>query len=226
MDAIPFLAILIMVVCSIFLPPNAGKGTADEMRHRPFVWAYFVVAAWTWGKGVSTVDSGRPAWRAVVGIASIVMLAWPWTRGATVQDPALPWSPRFVNIPVASGLVESARFLREHSAEEDIVQDDATREASVLGALAERRCYLAHNPTAWEQYDAKASLIDESARRAAVLPRMRAARTRAEVRQWATETGIRWYVAGPGEKLDWPDELLARPAFQADGYRVYDLKAE
>jgi hypothetical protein len=225
-DAIPALAMLIMVVGAIFLPPNAGRGTADEMRHRPFVWAYFVVAAWTWGKGVSTLDSGRTVWQVVVAAASIVMLAWPWTRGATAQDPVLPWSQPFVNVRVATGLVECAAYLREHTAEEDIVQDDVSHEAPILGALAERRCYLAHCTTGWEHYDPNAALVDESVRRAASLPRIRQSTTRGELRQRATEMGIRWYVAHPGEELDWPAELVARPVFQSDGYRVYDLHVE
>jgi hypothetical protein len=225
-DAIPALAMLIMVVGAIFLPPNAGRGTADEMRHRPFVWAYFVVAAWTWGKGVSTLDSGRTVWQVVVVAASIVMLAWPWTRGATAQDPVLPWSQPFVNVRVATGLVECAAYLREHTAEENIVQDDVSHEAPILGALAERRCYLAHCTTGWEPYDPNAALVDESVRRAASLPRIRQSTTRGELRQRATEMGIRWYVAHPGEELDWPAELVARPVFQSDGYRVYDLHVE
>jgi hypothetical protein len=220
-DAVPLLALLIFLACTLLLPLNDRRGTPDELRHRPFVWAYFVVAAWTWGKVVSILHVPS----AIIVVASFTMLAWPWTRGANVQDPQRPWGDRFINVRVASGLGECAGFLRQHAAEHDIVQEDVTLDIPVLGALAERRCYLGRDPAYWAQWDPKASLVHESLRRAELLRRLRTATTNSELRELAKQTGIGWYVAHPAEKLDWPSEILARPAFEANGYRVYDLKS-
>jgi len=38
------------------------------------------------------------------------------------------------------------------------------------------------------------------------------------------ETGIRWYVAHPGDPNLWPAEFRDQPAFESNGYRVYDLQ--
>jgi hypothetical protein len=231
-DAVPGLAMLIFLACAILLPFNSGRGTPDELRHRTFAWAYFVFAVWTWGKAISILDTFdvRARWQAccsaMLVVASFAMLAWPWTRGATGQDPRLWWGPNYTNIPVVSGLVECAAFLREHAAEEEIVQEVITLDRPVLGALAERRCYLARCPIFWKIHAPNAVLHEESLKRAELIRRIGASTSRIELDDLANQTGIRWYVAHADEKLGWPDEILTHPAFQAAGYRVYDLKAK
>jgi hypothetical protein len=38
------------------------------------------------------------------------------------------------------------------------------------------------------------------------------------------ETGIRWYVAHPDDPNVWPAEFRDQPAFESNGYRVYDMR--
>jgi hypothetical protein len=38
------------------------------------------------------------------------------------------------------------------------------------------------------------------------------------------ETGIRWYVAHPGDPNVWPAEFRDQLAFESNGYRVYDMQ--
>ena len=38
------------------------------------------------------------------------------------------------------------------------------------------------------------------------------------------ETGIRWYVAHPDDPNGWPAEFRDQPAFESNGYRVYDMQ--
>jgi hypothetical protein len=38
------------------------------------------------------------------------------------------------------------------------------------------------------------------------------------------ETGIRWYVAHPDDPNVWPAEFRDQPAFESNGYRVYDMQ--
>jgi hypothetical protein len=38
------------------------------------------------------------------------------------------------------------------------------------------------------------------------------------------ETGIRWYIAHPGDLNVWPPEFRDQPAFESNGYRVYDMQ--
>jgi hypothetical protein len=165
-------------------------------------------------------------------VTSIAMLAWPWTRGATGQDPRQWWGPLYTNTRVASGLVECTRFLREHTAETDVVQEAVTLDLTpmqiatsrpILGGLSERRCYLGRHPTFWELYDPNPSLHKESFRRAELVRRIGTAKSGSELNELAAQTGIRWYVRHAEQKLDWPEAILARPVFQADDYKVYDL---
>jgi hypothetical protein len=45
----------------------------------------------------------------------------------------------------------------------------------------------------------------------------------AELERILRQLPIRWYLAHPGAALAWPSEVLATPAFEAAGFRVYDL---
>ena len=44
---------------------------------------------------------------------------------------------------------------------------------------------------------------------------------RAEVKQFAEESGIDWFIVGPGNRRDWETNLV--PQMQSQGYRVYKL---
>ena len=228
-DAVPIFVMIIFLACTFFLPLNDRRGAADELLHRPFVWAYFIVTVWTWSKIVSLLINSRPDWKTIISagliVMSFVMLAWPWKRGANLQDPHLSLSDGYINLRVASGLMECAKFLREHAGEEDIIQDDVARNIPILGALAERRCYLSRSLDYWKDYDPRPAMRQECRRRADLLSRMRMATTESQLREIARQTGIRWYVARPGEKLDWPERIRSRCAFEAEGFRVYDFSS-
>jgi hypothetical protein len=38
------------------------------------------------------------------------------------------------------------------------------------------------------------------------------------------ETVIRWYVIHPNDSVLWPAEFRDHPAFESNGYRVYDMQ--
>jgi len=50
------------------------------------------------------------------------------------------------------------------------------------------------------------------------------ATTISDLQQSVRETGIRWYVAHPDDSNVWPAQFRDRPAFESNGYRVYDLQ--
>jgi len=55
------------------------------------------------------------------------------------------------------------------------------------------------------------------------LERLQHATTVEDLQRAVRETGIRWYVAHPGDPNAWPAEFLDQPAFESNGYRVYDM---
>ena len=56
------------------------------------------------------------------------------------------------------------------------------------------------------------------------LKRLQQATNIADLQRAVRETGIRWYVAHPADPNVWPAEFRDQPAFESNGYRVYDMQ--
>jgi hypothetical protein len=56
------------------------------------------------------------------------------------------------------------------------------------------------------------------------LQRLQHATSIEDLQRSVRETGIRWYVAHPGDPNTWPAEFRDHPAFESNGYRVYDMQ--
>jgi hypothetical protein len=53
---------------------------------------------------------------------------------------------------------------------------------------------------------------------------MQRATTIPDLQSSVRETGIRWYLTHPGDPNVWPAEFRDHPAFESNGYRVYDMQ--
>jgi hypothetical protein len=187
-----------------------------ELHHRPLVWAYFAVAAWTGGCLYETAlrrwaQRFRSSW-VVFTFLLAALLAFPIALGPGVQvGPG--WGEQFTSRPFPVGLVRCAEFLRAKSARGDVVQDSEADPLLALSALSERPPFAA-DTTETGGRDAIARRLDEarSFRRLTDLSRVFA---------FAAAHGIRWYVLHPETRVKWPLSLLGRPAFESGGYRVF-----
>jgi hypothetical protein len=56
------------------------------------------------------------------------------------------------------------------------------------------------------------------------LQRLQQASSITDLQHAVRETGIRWYVTHPEDPSVWPAEFRDRPAFESNGYRVYDMQ--
>ena len=56
------------------------------------------------------------------------------------------------------------------------------------------------------------------------LQRLQQATNIPDLQRSVRETGIRWYVAHPDDPNVWPAEFRDQPAFESNGYRVYDMQ--
>jgi hypothetical protein len=220
-DALPALAIAIYLGMVMGLAAT----TSHELQHRPFVWAYFLVAAWTSGKLYSLARADvtwlRRADPWVPALVAMALLVVPAKLGRGVNVCPLPWAVHHCPVPVAKGLVECAEFLRTHSPKRDVVQDSAADEDLIVGGLGERRSYFCRptlisvNP----DHPAGAKIL----KRRGPFERLKAAASADELARVATAIGVQWYVLHPGDHVGWPREVLANPAFTSEGYAVYRL---
>jgi len=192
--------------------------TPDELLHRPLVWAYFAVVAWTSGCFHELALKSRlarpgPA-RAMVLIVPAALLGVPLFLGQGVQvGPG--WGKELTSMRLPGGLVRSAGFLRDHSARGQVVQNSEDDRWIILGALAERPVYVADTWKTPTQPDEKI------ARRLAEMEHFRRLTDPAEIVAYAARRKIAWYVLDPATRVNWPASILAHPAFDSGGFRVY-----
>ena len=136
----PLLVIITYLTMSVGLALNtSGTGHTDELTHRPFAWAYFVVCTWVGSAAWSAITkSSEPETRRRMsfGIVPLLLLV-PWLFGKEIEvGPSRLWKNTEAWWKMPVGLVESARFLRDHSRATDVVQRLAGRSSGlcVVGA--------------------------------------------------------------------------------------------
>ena len=232
-DAIPALTLAVYFYL-VFLTPSNTRGAPDELWHRPFVWVYFLLAVWVWGKSfylLTTSRFGTPrVLPAVMAVAGLALLVKPLERGKVIQSVGTRAGSGYTNVPIRSDFLGCARFLRDHAGKLDVVQNDPYDKdlnfvlpVPVLASFSERRCYLGRPLHYWTMFATNPSGRAESVRRQRILEDLRNSDSMDRLFELADRTGIRWYLANPSEALKWPAEFLDHPAYVSGQYRVYDL---
>jgi hypothetical protein len=223
-DWVPALATGIYLYCVFVLPRNEITTSPEELQHRPFVWVYFLVAAWFCGRLYTAVDGtrlGHYCLRPALAVpACLALLAVPFTLGAGVAE-HMEWSRFYTRIKVPRGLVDCAAFLRTQTSRLDVIQYSSPDENYVVYGLTERRAYLCYSPRTQAVRERDAPLV---VKRVQDLRALEKAATTTALREQAAALGLRWFLLNPADVVNWPQEFLDRPAHSAGGFRVYDLQ--
>jgi hypothetical protein len=217
----PFLIVMNYLVMSLGLAVDAkGIGRPEELLHRPFVWAYFVVVAWT-GAGVYAYLIGNhpPRSRSARILAALFALASfsaPLVYARNIQT--FPASRSMVSYKtfnsIPSGLIKACLYIREHSEVKDIIQDSENDPRLVVTALAERQGYAAASK--WT-----VSLPDSLRRRLDELAACKKMKDETSVAEFMYKQGISWYVLEPASGVAWPTSSLEKAVLHCGGYRVF-----
>jgi hypothetical protein len=193
-----------------------SSSTPDELSHRPVMMMYFGVAAWVGGAaGLLLIESrrlGRIARPAILCL-TVLLLTVPAFLGSGIQR---MWAMRmFSPVRVPIGLYRAAEYMRAHGNARDVFQDSQFDRTYAVAALSERRAYVVHamNPSRYNS-----ALVAE---RADAIDALVSLRDSAAIAAHARELGLRWFLLNPGDRVDWPDEITGRPAFELGGYRLY-----
>jgi len=214
----PFLLIANFLAMFLGLALDFSRSTPDELSHRPVMMMYFGVVAWVGGAaGLSLIESrrlGRIARPAIICLA-VLLMAVPAFFGSGVQG---MWAMRkFSPVRVPIGLVRAAEYMRGHGGERDVFQDSQFDRTYTVAALSERRAYVARTMTLMH-YNS-----DRVEERVDAIERFMQLRDSAAVADAARRFGLRWFLLNPGDKVEWPEEIATRPAFELDGYRLYQF---
>jgi hypothetical protein len=102
------------------------------------------------------------------------------------------------------------------------VQDSQLDKFLIVGGLTDRPSFAARV----DEWTRQSQVFRESAYREQLgkMQRLQQATNIPDLQRSIRETGIRWYVAHPGDPNVWPAGFRDQPAFESKGYRVYDMQ--
>ena len=202
-----------------------GTGTSDnahEFIHRPFVWAYWLVGSLAAGRLFSILAARRPQlWTRAVVVSVIILTLVPVCYGSGLQRGKGSVGNVRSGVHVDRGLIDCARYIRNQPPADAVVQDSQLDKFLILGGLTDRPSFAARV----DEWARQSKVFRESYReQLGKLQKLQQATNIQDLQRSVRETGIRWYVAHPEDPNVWPPEFGDQPAFESNGYRVYDMQ--
>lgn len=213
--AFPLLVVVVYLVMATSLALDERHvGTMEELLHRPFVWAYFVVVVF-FGAALYVRKFGDAPpitmhARAALLSVAVLLLYVPWHFGQQIQT-FKTWQTRYPVLPAC--LVEVAQYIEAHSQPTDVVQDSLNDPAYRLTALSQRKPY-ALDSGGFRLPDGIRGRFEE-------LARIKSLDSEQELSTAMRAAGIRWYVVNPGDRVAWALMAQSRRVFECGGYLVF-----
>jgi hypothetical protein len=233
-EATSLAALVILSLMTFTLGGSGPSSNAHEFMHRPFVWAYWLVGSLTAGRLFSIFTKSRPRlWTNTIAVAAIALTLVPICYGSGLQrgksagaksDPTAPvfsFAAKNSSVRVDRGLVDCAEYIRSRPPYNAVIEDSQLDKSLTLAGLAERPSFAAR-VEGWTRQSKK--FRQSYRQQLGKLGKMQHATNIQDLQQSVRETGIRWYVTHPGDPNVWPAEFRDQPAFESNGYRVYDMQ--
>jgi hypothetical protein len=222
-ESISMAAVVILLAMTFGLGGNGIWSNAQELIHRPFIWAYWLIGSLTMGRLFSIAAARWPRLAIrVVTVSVVVLMLVPVCYGSGLQQGKWLQANAYSSLRVDRGLIDCARYIRSQAPVSAVAQDSHLDPLLILGALSERRAFAARLEL-WKGVSKafRQSAYQEQLRK---LKSLREATNIPDLQRSVRETGIRWYVVHPGDPNVWPAEFRDQPIFESNGYRVYDMQ--
>ncbi|MFI0435323.1 MAG: hypothetical protein ACH350_06310 [Parachlamydiaceae bacterium] len=209
----PLLVIVIYLIMSCGLSPDDRRiGQPEELLHRPFVWAYFVLMIWCGGAVYYNLFGYQlPQSKQIKRLFCLIIMLLqmiPLHYGKNIE--AFPeWGMNGEKIPF--GLFQTAHFIQEHSHPDDIVQDSENDPRFILSALCMRKPFIINGGGFRAP---KGSLGRLNAMK--ILHELQ---SEDQIEAFMQRYAIKWYVVGPSQ--DATHILSKAPIFECEDYKVY-----
>jgi hypothetical protein len=189
-------------------------GAPEEILHRPFVWAYFILLVWVVAGAYQCLFGDRwpalaPAKYAVI-VLVLSLLAVPLTLSSEIQT-YKRWNIGYQELPICQ--VKAADFIRTNTEPGDLIQDSLDDRRFILSGLSGRQSFAIDSGG----FRAPAG-VDA---RLASLRMLKTLSTPSRVEAFMKENNIAFYVTNPGDSVAWVDTMSDRKVFQCDQYMVY-----
>jgi len=222
-EGISLAAIAILMLMTFGMGGTGTSDNAHEFIHRPFVWAYWLVGSLAAGRLFSLLARRRrQLWTRAVVVSSIALTLIPVCYGSGLQRGKGSVGNVRSSIRVDRGLIDCARYISDQPPADAVVQDSQLDKFLIVGGLTDRPSFAARV----DEWTRQSKVFRESGYREQLgkLQRLQQATTIPDLQRCVRETGIRWYVAHPDDANRWPAEFRNQPAFESNGYRVYDMQ--
>jgi hypothetical protein len=170
----------------------------------------------------SILAAHRPRlWTRVAIVSASVLILVPVCYGSGLQRGKGSVGNVRSNIHVDRGLIDCARYIRNEPPADAVVQDSQLDKFLIVGGLTDRPSFAARV----DEWTRQSKVFRDSYQEPlGKLQKLQQATNIQDLQRSVRETGIRWYVAHPGDLNVWPPEFRDRPAFESNGYRVYDMQ--
>ena len=208
------------LLSALFLSGDIRRiGTVDELIHRPFVWAYFLVAAWSagalyfviWGKGYPR--SFRGGVLAISVCAAATVMLWQQAPGLQVFP---HWKPGYRAIMSFDRCaLQLAGHMRTHRRPNDLFLASGGDKWYFYTAHAEMQIYAGRSI-----YGPTRSARPDVLREVDALTRMY---TEAQVLDFLRSRHIGWYIKDPYSQLQWPDSMARFRVMDCGGHELYAI---
>ena len=222
-DGISVAAVAILLLMTFGIGRNGTSNNAYEFIQHPFIWAYWIVGALTAGHLFSMLPERYLRFATAIVIVSIAALMLvPARYGSGLQPGKWPGAKAYSPLRVDRGLVECAHYIRNQPPTNAVAQDSHQDKLLILGGLSERPSFAAR----LDMWKLASKAFRQSSYKAQLhkLQKLQQANNIPDLQRSVRETGIRWYVAHPDDPNIWPAEFRDQPAFESNGYRVYDMQ--
>lgn len=211
----PVLVAVVYIAMATCLSLDTRRiGSPEELLHRPFVWAYFVLLVWTVGGVCQLFLKDRPPLttrRTYAAIAScLCLLAVPALLRTEIQT-YKRWGIRYQELAICQ--VRAADFIRANSAPGDVIQDSLNDRRFILSGLSGRQAFAVDSGGIRAPVGVDARL--------ASLRDVKSFGTASQVEAFMKDNGIVFYVVNPGDAVAWVNVMNDRKAFQCGQYAVY-----
>jgi hypothetical protein len=222
-EGISLAALAILMLMTFGMGGTGTSDNAHEFIHRPFVWAYWLVGSLAAGRLFSILAARRSqAWTRGVVVGAIILTLVPVCYGSGLQRGKGSVGNVRSGVRVDRGLIDCARYIRNQPPADAVVEDSQLDKFLIIGGLTDRPSFGARV----DEWTRQSKVFRESGyqEQLAKLQRLQQATTIPDLQRSVRETGIRWYVAHPDDPNVWPEEFRDHPAFESNGYRVYDMQ--
>jgi hypothetical protein len=211
----PLITIAIYLIMATCLAADEHHvGSREELLHRPFIWAYFVVLTWTVAGSYHLFFGNQlPSsllLKAIFFITTICLLLVPLKFGhgiSTIKE----FGMNFQEVPLCQ--LKAANFIKNSGNKSEIIQDSSNDPRFLLSALSERSMFVidAGGYRAPTDIQSRLKLVSS----------LRSLSDINQVKLIMKNNLITWYVGNPGSELKWGLAAKELKVFECDGYSIY-----